>query len=105
MITVTSSTGRKVTLSLDDTHTSIIANVGTIGVHKNVTFGVTQKATGFASDLLIEEAGRKRLEVILTGDDLDASRALFAELESIIKDRYEDLAAYEARRARILSAE
>ena len=102
--TVTTSTGRKVELSITADFSSVEANIGRIpGAPEEVKFAVDKTATGFASRFLVRELGNKRLEVILTGDDLAAAQALFAAVAEAGRLLQEDFAAYEAHRQGVLA--
>ena len=102
--TVTTSTGRKVELSINADMTSVEANIGRIpGAPENVKFAIDQTATGFKSRFLVREVGNKRLEVILSGDDLAAAQALFAAVAEASRMRIEDFESYEAHRQGVLA--
>lgn len=102
--TVTTSTGRKVELSINADITSVDANIGRIANSpEDVKFAIDQTATGFQSRFLVREAGNKRLEVILSGDDLAAAKALFTTVAEARERRQEDFAAYEAHRHGVLA--
>ena len=64
------------------------------------TVAIDQTKTGFQSRFLVREVGNKRLEVILSGNDLAAAQALFAAVSEASRLRAEDFAAYEAHRLR-----
>lgn len=102
--TVTTSTGRKVELSINADFSSVEANIGRIpSAPEEVKFAIDQTATGFASRFLIREVGNKRLEVILSGNDLAAAQSLFAAVAEAVRQRAEDFAGYEAHRQGVLS--
>lgn len=102
--TVTTSTGRKVELSINADFSSVEANIGRIpSAPEEVKFAIDQTATGFASRFLIREVGNKRLEVILIGNDLAAAQSLFAAVAEAVRQRAEDFAGYEAHRQGVLS--
>lgn len=102
--TVTTSTGRKVELSINADLTSVEANIGRVGNSaEDVKFAIDQTKTGFQSRFLVREVGNKRLEVVLDGDDLAAAQRLFAEVSEASRLRAEDFAAYEAHRQGVLS--
>jgi hypothetical protein len=99
MITVTTSTGTKV--SLENTGSNIIASI----VGTQIKFGAVQTATGFASRFLVSELQNTRAQVILSGNDLAASNGLFAEQARILDKCAAQDAEYERRRQQILDAE
>lgn len=102
--TVTTSTGRKVELSINADFSSVEANIGRIGsALEDVKFAVEQTVAGFQSRFLVREVGNKRLEVVLSGGDLTAAQALFAAVAEAGRLLAEDFAAYEAHRQGVLS--
>lgn len=102
--TVTTSTGRKVELSINADMTSVEANIGRIANSaEDVKFAIDQTGTGFQSRFLVREAGNKRLEVILNSDDLAAAEMLFAAVAEASRQRAEDFASYEAPRQGVLA--
>lgn len=102
--TVTTSTGRKVELSINADFSSVEANIGRIpNAPEEVKFAIDQTKTGFQSRFLVREVGNKRLEVILSGNDLAAAQALFAAVSEASRLRAEDFAAYEAHRQGVLA--
>jgi len=102
--TVTTSTGRKVELSINADMTSVEANIGRIANSaEDVKFAIDPTATGFQSRFLVREAGNKRLEVILSSADLAAAQSLFAAVSEASRQRAEDFAGYEAHRQGVLA--
>lgn len=99
MITVTTSTGTKVTLAIQGAR--VVANIpGT-----KISFGAVETTAGFESRFLVRELNNTRAQVILSGDDLAASHQLFAELAAAIQAGADQDAEIERRRQQILDAE
>ncbi len=103
-VTVTTSTGKQVTLSLSRDEYGVDCNIGGVGPHLHVTFHVDRRDDGFESFLLVPQIGNRRITVKLAGDDLRAAHALFDEAEANRKARRELDDAYESRRQRVLDA-
>lgn len=99
MITVTTSTGTKVTLENDGSRI-VAAIAGT-----KISFAAVETATGFESRFLVPELHNTRATVVLFGDDLAASHQLFVELAVVIRAGADQDADIERRRQQILGAE
>lgn len=94
MIQVTSTNGRIITLAIEGA--SIVASSGP------VKFMADKTATGFESRFLVSEAGNRRIEVALSGKDLEAASKLFAELHASIEENAAMHRELDANRARVL---
>lgn len=93
-VQVTSTNGR--TISLEIEGSSVVASSGP------VKFMADRTQNGFQSRFLVEAAGNRRIEVNLTGKDLDAANALFDELAASIEKNAAMHRELDANRARVL---
>lgn len=97
---VTSKTGKRINLTINADGSSITASL----IGGNISFSADQTETGFKSRFP-EHVGGKRtyIEVVVTTDDLERVRALFAELADRVKARGEFEREYDAHRQGVLS--
>ncbi|HBN8236274.1 TPA: hypothetical protein ACSPLY_004670 [Pseudomonas aeruginosa] len=95
-IQVTSTNGRTVNLKIESG--SVVASSGP------VKFMADKTDTGFESRFLVPEAGNRRIEVALTGKDLEAANALFSELAASVEATNEMYRELDSERAQINKA-
>ncbi|WP_333906956.1 hypothetical protein [Delftia acidovorans] len=97
-ITVTSKTGKQITLAIDDKCCGITATAG------HISFGAEQTSAGFKSRFAADIGGGKRatIDVACEGAELAKVQALFAELHDGIARRNSFHAECESHRAGVL---
>ncbi|EPK7732412.1 hypothetical protein [Pseudomonas aeruginosa] len=95
-IQVTSTNGRTVNLEIE--LGSVVASSG------QVKFMADKTDRGLESRFLVPEAGNRRIEVALTGRDLEAANALFSELAASVEATNEMYRELDAERAQINKA-
>ena len=93
MLNITSKTGKQITLA--QVGANIVATCGPI------SFAAVRTEQGFASQLLVREAGNRRIDVILEGADLVVANALFDELAASVATLAAEETAYAAHVAKI----
>jgi hypothetical protein len=98
-ITVTSKTGKQITLAIDDKCCSITATAG------HISFGAEQTAAGFKSRFAADIGGGKRatIDVACEGAELAKVQALFDELRDGIARSNASQAECDSRRAGVLN--
>lgn len=97
---IISKTGKRISIEINADGSSIVASaIGT-----DISFMADQTETGFKSRFP-EYVGGKRtyIEVVVSGDDLERVRALFAELADRVKARGDFEREYDAHRQGVLS--